>query len=449
MIQMLTLEEWATDKYRSNPPSVSTLRRYAKQNLFSPPAMKQGRLWRVREDAELVGELAAPVIKKSDSLKLQRILSDGCETRKNNVSIPNLYPLYSRKVNKVYWRYKHPVTGKFHSLGTDEAEARAIATEANARLAEQRSRQVLAISDRIATSKGKAITTITWLERYWKIQEERFASGDIKENTYKQKAKPIALLKERAGMKLISSVDVRDIAQILEEYLSAGQPRMAQVVRSVLIDVFKEAQHYGEVPPGHNPALATKQPRRKITRQRLSLEEWQKIFDIADKKHQYMGNAMLLALVTGQRLGDISKMKFSDIWDDHLHIEQEKTGSKIAIPLSLRLIEINWSLRDVVARCRDYAVSPYLVHFFRTTSQAERGAQVKSNTLTMNFSKARDLAGIDWGDGSPATFHEQRSLSERLYKKQGLDTQKLLGHKTQQQTDRYHDDRGKNWIKVV
>lgn len=369
--------------------------------------------------------------------------------RKNNVSIPNLYPLYSRKVNKVYWRYKHPVTGKFHSLGTDEAEAKAIATEANARLAEQRSRQVLAISDRIATSKGKAITTVTWLERYWKIQEERLASGDIKENTYKQKAKPVALLKERAGMKLISSVDVRDIAQILEEYLSAGQPRMAQVVRSVLIDVFKEAQHYGEVPPGHNPALATKQPRRKITRQRLSLEEWQKIFDIADKKQQYMGNAMLLALVTGQRLGDISKMKFSDIRDDHLHIEQEKTGSKIAIPLSLRLNAINWSLRDVVARCRDYAVSPYLVHFFRTTSQAERGTQVKSNTLTMNFSKARDLARIDWGNGTPATFHEQRSLAERLYEAQGVDTQKLLGHKSPNQTAGYHDDRGKEWKKII
>ena len=248
---------------------------------------------------------------------------------------------------------------------------------------------------------------------------------------------------------MISAVDVRDIAQLLEEYISAGQPRMAQVVRSVLIDVFKEAQHYGEVPPGYNPALATKQPRRKITRQRLSLEEWQKIFDIADATHRYMGNAMLLALVTGQRLGDISKMKFSDIWEDHLHVIQEKTGSKIAIPLSLHLNAINWSLRDVVARCRDYAVSPYLVHFSRTTSQAERGTQVKSNTLTMNFSKARDLAGIDWGKGSPATFHEQRSLSERLYKEQGLDTQKLLGHKTQQQTDRYHDDRGKGWSKVA
>ncbi|WP_341516424.1 excisionase [Citrobacter gillenii] len=80
MLQMLTLEEWASEKYRSNPPSVSTLRRYAKQNLFCPPAMKQGRLWRVREDAELVGELVSPVIKKNDSLLLQRILSDGSKT---------------------------------------------------------------------------------------------------------------------------------------------------------------------------------------------------------------------------------------------------------------------------------------------------------------------------------------------------------------------------------
>ena len=369
--------------------------------------------------------------------------------RKNNVSVPNLYPLYSRKVNKVYWRYKHPITGKFHALGTDEAEAIAIATEANTRLAEQRSRQIIAISDNIATSKGKAITAHTWLDRYWKIQSERLESGDIKLNTYKQKAKPVALLRERVGTKSISSVNVRDIAEILESYVAEGQPRMAQVIRSVLIDVFKEAQHYGEVPPGHNPALATKQPRRRITRQRLSLDEWQKIFAIADTRHQYMGNAMLLALVTGQRLGDISNMKFTDIWDDHLHVVQEKTGSKLAIPLSLRLNAINWSLREVVARCRDYAVSQYLVHFFRATSQAERGAQVKSNTITMNFSKARDKANIDWGDGSPATFHEQRSLAERLYEVQGIDTQKLLGHKSPKQTAKYHDDRGKDWVTVA
>lgn len=67
----------------------------------------------------------------------------------------------------------------------------------------------------------------------------------------------------------------------------------------------------------------------------------------------------------------------------------------------------------------------------------------------MNFSKARDKAEIDWREGTPATFHEQRSLSERLYKEQGIDTQKLLGHKSQQQTDRYNDDRGKDWTTIA
>ncbi|MEX2952738.1 phage integrase Arm DNA-binding domain-containing protein [Serratia fonticola] len=368
--------------------------------------------------------------------------------RKNNVDIPNLYPLFSRKVNKVYWRYRHPVTGKYHALGDNEQEAREIAIEANSRLAEQRSRQILALSDRLARIKGKEITVSTWLDRYWKIQEERLATQDIRPNTFKQKHKPVALMRHSLGMKPLPAVDARDIAAILDEYKAIGQARMAQVVRSVLIDVFKEAQHAGEVPPGYNPAEATKQPRRKVTRQRLNLEEWQKIFDIADKQHQYMGNAMLLAIVTGQRLGDISAMKFSDIWDDRLHVSQEKTGSKLAIPLSLRCDALNISLREVISRCRDYAVSPYLVHYFRSTSMAQRGAKVSGNTLTTNFSKARDKTDIDWGDGSPATFHEQRSLAERLYNEQGINTKDLLGHKSQKQTDKYHDMRGKEWVIV-
>lgn len=43
-------------------------------------------------------------------------------------------------------------------------------------------------------------------------------------------------------------------------------------VRSVLIDVFKEAQHAGHVPPGYNPAQTTKQPRNRITKQNHETE---------------------------------------------------------------------------------------------------------------------------------------------------------------------------------
>lgn len=53
-------------------------------------------------------------------------------------------------------------------------------------------------------------------------------------------------------------------------------------VRSVLIDVFKEAQHAGHVLLGYNPTQATKQPRNRIKRERLSLEEWQTIFSQAE-----------------------------------------------------------------------------------------------------------------------------------------------------------------------
>lgn len=49
----------------------------------------------------------------------------------------------------------------------------------------------------------------------------------------------------------------------------------------------------------------------------------------------------------------------------------------------------------------------------------------------------------------PATFHEQRSLSERLYKEQDINTQLLLDHKSQKQTDRYHNDRGKDWVTIA
>lgn len=144
--------------------------------------------------------------------------------RKNNVKIPNLYPLFSRAANKIYWRYRHPITGKYHALGDNEQEAKEIAIEANNRLAEQRSRQMLALSDRIAQIRGKEITVNTWLDRYWKIQEERLSAGDIKPNTFKQKRKPVELMRQNYAMKQLPAVDARDIAALLDKYTAAGQP---------------------------------------------------------------------------------------------------------------------------------------------------------------------------------------------------------------------------------
>ncbi|WP_270835028.1 phage integrase Arm DNA-binding domain-containing protein, partial [Proteus mirabilis] len=218
--------------------------------------------------------------------------------RKKNIDIPNLYSIYHPRMKKIYWRYRHPISGKFHSLGDDEAQAKQIALEANNRIAEQRTRQILIIGDRVATMKDQSISVSTWLDRYWNIQKERLSQGEIKLATYKQKKKPIDLMRQKLALYPLANIGTRDLVSIIDEYKAIGQMRMAQVVRSVFSDIFKEAQHAGEVPPGYNPALATKRPRTRIRRQRLTLDEWHKIYDIADKQHRYMGNAMLLAIVT-------------------------------------------------------------------------------------------------------------------------------------------------------
>ncbi len=367
--------------------------------------------------------------------------------RTHKITIPNLYRKLDKRNGKIYWQYKHPITGKFHSLGTDEQEARETAIQANTIIAEQHTRQLLSINERLSkikTNKSE-ISVDIWVDKYLDIQKERLDIGELKINSYRQKMKPINLFRQYCGTKILKEITALDIAEIIDSVKALGHSRMAQVVRMVLIDVFKEAQHAGYVPPGCNPAKATKQPRNKVKRERMTLDEWNTIYLQAEKHPPYLQCGMLLALITGQRIGDICNMKFTDIWDDMLHVQQEKTGSKLAIPLSLKCDALNMSLRDVIARCRDAVVSKYLVHYRHTTSQAKRGEQVTPNTLTTTFKKARDKCGLTWEKGTAPTFHEQRSLSERLYREQGINTQKLLGHKTQKMTDKYHDDRGKEW----
>lgn len=369
--------------------------------------------------------------------------------RKYNVNIPGLSCFTDARTKKVYWRYKHPVTGKFHGLGTDEGAAKEIAIEANARLSERQMAQLLKVRDEISREQKKGVSVASWVDKYLAIQSERLETGEIRTNTYKQKMAPLKAFVSHVGMSNIDSISVRDIADLLEQYKERGQNRMAQIVRMVLVDLYKEAQHAGEVPPGFNPALATKMPRNKVQRERLNFEEWSSIFDAASELPNYVQNSMLLALVTGQRLGDIAKMQFSDIWDGYLHIQQEKTGAKLAIPLSLRCDALNLSLEEVISRCRDRIVSKFVIHHHHTTAQAKRGEALTISSITTGFSKARKMTSLTWDSGSPPTFHEQRSLSERLYREQGMDTQRLLGHKNQTQTDKYNDDRGKNWLVVA
>ncbi|HDV8236518.1 phage integrase Arm DNA-binding domain-containing protein [Enterobacter hormaechei] len=366
--------------------------------------------------------------------------------RKNSISIPGLYARFDRRTDKTYYQYKNPVTGKFHGLGTDKAKAEKIAATANQRIAAAETDYFLKqIDEKPAANKTRGISLKGWVVRYEKVQRTRVSNGELSEGRFKEKMRMANLLAERLGNHPLRSLEVRDFSLLLEEWLDKGQASTALNNRVVWIDLYREAQHAGEVPPGWNPPEATRKPIPKVSRARLSIEDWKAIFSVAPEGH-YIRNAMLLALVAGQRREDIVRMKFSDVWDDHLHVIQGKTGMRLALPLSLYSEAVGITLREVIAGCRDRIVSPYLIH----SQLQKKGQPMSKDNLSDYFAEARDKAGIKPPEGkTPTTFHEQRSLSERLYRAQGIDTKTLLGHKVQATTDKYNDTRGQEWIKLV
>ncbi|MEE9651549.1 phage integrase Arm DNA-binding domain-containing protein [Enterobacter soli] len=374
--------------------------------------------------------------------------------RKHNVNISNLYCKLDKRTSKIYWQYRHPVSGTFIGFGTDEDAAKAAAVEMNRIVADQETQQSYALIDmamKSSTKKDPGIRVSDWIKKYMDIQMERMRDGEIKKPTVKSRKACSRVLSDRVPNLRLKDVDTKIIATIIDEYKAEGKHRMGQLVRSVLTDVFKEAQHAGEVAPGYNPALAVKNPTAKIKRSRLSIEQWKLIYDSAGSMPPCAQNSMLLALITGQRIGDIVAMKFSDVWDNHLHITQSKTGVKLAIPLNLKCDAIGMTLSDVISKCRDRVVSPFLIHHVKHHAFGKAGSHVPEKTISKYFKEARDNADIGWPKDCVALppFHEQRSLSSRTYEAQGVDVKTLLGHKTESMSAMYKDDRGLEWKKLV
>lgn len=217
---------------------------------------------------------------------------------------------------------------------------------------------------------------------------------------------------------------------------------MARRILDQLRDVMQEAviNDWCE----SNPVLNTRRPPAKVTRKRLSLEVWDEMCEAALVHRQaWILPMLLLALLTGQRRADLAKMRFDDVWDGHLHIEQQKKagkehGARVALPLSLRLDVVGISLGEVIEICRDYsATGPTLL-------RRNDGKAIELSSLSTRFNEViREVRGPHaYADREWPSLHEVRLLSERLFRQQGIQTQHLLGHKNQEMTDKYNDDRG-------
>ncbi|MFA6051527.1 MAG: phage integrase Arm DNA-binding domain-containing protein [Methylobacter sp.] len=389
--------------------------------------------------------------------------------------IPNLYRKRDKRTNRDNFQYKDPRDGRFRGLGADEEVAKKRAKQLNAAIYAQ-----LAQLQQDSILTGEPVIKISgikfelWIAEYLKIQDERLKIGEIKQTTHRFRcyaAKQWAISFAGFGIRNIS---VKDISTRLNAMRDQDKNRMAQAMRSILIDIFSEAIQAGEVDA--NPVTLTKNKTVQIKRARLTFEVWQEIFQAADVLQPFVQHGMLLALVSAQRLEDISLAQFkkgSD-WDaaysayklnnnkhpikpypyvdgDFFHVLQQKTGALLRIPLALKLDILNMSLGDVIANCRKSGVlSKRLIHHDKNNFKHSPGDPVHQNTISRGFQRARELTTLTWEGKNPPTFHEQRSLSERLYADQGgINTTILLGHKSAKMTAVYHDVRNADWLEIA
>lgn len=276
-----------------------------------------------------------------------------------------------------------------------------------------------------------------WLDEYFKIiLGRKYVSSTVANH----KAN-IAHVRRIWGEQEIGSIKPIHVAEGLKVFLPE-KPDTARRVLSELSSAYNLAiqNDWAEI----NPTASIKPPPAPVKRKRLSMALWQKLYVAAkDHRQKWLAPLLLLGLITGQRRADLGKMRFYDIKDGFLYVEQQKKagklyGARVAIPLALRLDSINMSLGDVVDVCSKYGKPG------ATLIRKNNGKEIELSSLTARFSEL--IVSVcepgEYESGERPSLHELRSLSEREHRKQGIHTQHLLGHKTQDMTDKYNDDRG-------
>jgi integrase len=339
---------------------------------------------------------------------------------------PSVLPmnLYQNHAGKTY-RYKHPLTGKFHGMGNDKAKAVAAAKQLN--------RMLMPDNELVNAVLGSVTVNehIEWM-RHHIIPDREYS-----QNTLSLTQTRYRNLITAFGNKSLADVTVQQVSELIEN----TTPRVANQIRQVAIDVFNVAMSRGLC--DRNPAQSTLKRKQKTQRKRLTEKEFIAIHNQAPK---WLQKAMDMAYLTLQRRSDIVALKFSDITDGHLYVIQQKTQKYdtgyLKIKLSLPLLEL-------IESCQDKTNSPFIIHRkpnrIVKRENLEHWTQIMPATVSREFKKVRDDLTIfkKVPMGERPTFHEIRALGIKAMKDIGENPQQLAGHSSEGMTRNYdsgHDE---------
>jgi len=331
------------------------------------------------------------------------------------------------------WRYRHPVTGKFHAMGIDKAKAVAAARKLNDLLTPE--------VDLVSKVSGN-VKFVEFSEQ-WFQNKRRKDGKPISKNTKDLYRFYLSLCQEKWKDLSLDAITLL----MVNQHLDSLSVVPSNQTRSILTEIFDLAMSKGLCPD--NPARLTQRKYPNKVRKRHTLEGLQKIRDAAEP---WLKNAIDLALLTTQRRIDIINMKWLDIHDGYLHVAQQKTTDdpedafEISEGAGYVRIKIDAELQKVLDRCKDDIDSPFIIH--RTPQRKKRDGidgekqhwtQIDKQYITRNFSKLAQSTNAypEYDSKQMPSFHEIRALAIFLHKKAGRSAQALAGHSSKKMTEHY------------
>jgi len=180
----------------------------------------------------------------------------------------------------------------------------------------------------------------------------------------------------------INKIAPINIRQYIDWRIGQGAKISANREKALFSHIFNKAREWGYTDK-ENPCAGIRGS-SEAGRKNIYIED--KIYDAVYRAASVpLKNAMTLAYLTGQRPSDVLKMRETDIVDNAIQIEQEKTGKKLRISIEG---ELQILLQQIQARKSKYVIrSLYLI-------VGESGERFTYFMLRKHFDKAREKAGV-------------------------------------------------------
>lgn len=228
------------------------------------------------------------------------------------------------------------------------------------------------------------------------------------------------------GQVPIDAIRPQDVRTYLDERGKDAKTR-ANREKALLSHIFNQARAWGYT-DAPNPCAGIKGHKETGRDRYIDDAEFAAVHA---KAHYTLQDAMDLALLTGQRPADVLKFTRADIHEGALHLQQNKTGKKLAIEITGELAQV---IERIISRPAKIK-SAWLIH-------DERGQPLTYWKLRARFDAARTAA--------KATFQFRDIRAKAATDMNDLGgAQKLLGHAKRDMTEHYTRQRKGERVKPL